>query len=51
MTYPSSRLIACLTLLWVAVGLSACGKRGEPTTPCQVPSDFPRTYPPEAEKS
>lgn len=50
MIHPSNRLIICLTLVYVAVGLGACGKKGEPTPPCQMPSDFPRTYPPEAEK-
>ncbi|MGL5720415.1 MAG: hypothetical protein ACRCYP_06465 [Alphaproteobacteria bacterium] len=49
MTHPSSRLMAYLILVCIAISLSACGKKGEPTTPCQISSDFPRIYPPEAE--
>lgn len=39
------RLVALALLLFVALGLAACAKKGPPEPPPGEPNTYPRTYP------
>lgn len=41
----SRRAVAALTLAAAGAILSACGKKGSPLPPRDVPSEYPRIYP------
>ena len=42
-----SSLGRALTVLLIALALAACGKKGAPLPPSDVPNTYPRTYPSE----
>lgn len=37
--------IAVIVLVCLALGLSACGKRGGPKPPADAPDRYPKSYP------
>ncbi|MFI4948112.1 MAG: lipoprotein [Alphaproteobacteria bacterium] len=41
----NSKIARVLVLLFVAVALAGCGKKGSPQPPPDQPNTYPRTYP------